>query len=258
MTPAFFFLLFLSMAAASLGALNDTGNPIKESKDVSKIIARANVNTNPSLIHGDIMPTRSRNAVPCTAAGCTWPKTGANVFVPVSFSPAYSPADRDIINKTLMTFHKSTCIRFVQKAASHSDYLYFFSGNGCWSYLGRQGGNQSVSLRKNGCLYQSTVQHEVLHALGFHHEQVRSDRDQYIQILPQNIEPGQEPNFEKVKTNNLRTPYDFNSVMHYDKYAFSKNGQPTIVAKSNPNLNFGTARQMSANDIARVNRLYGC
>lgn len=27
-----------------------------------------------------------------------------------------------------------------------------------------------------------------------------------------------EANFEKVQTNNLGTPYDFNSVMHYSKW----------------------------------------
>lgn len=42
------------------------------------------------------------------------------------------------------------------------------------------------------------------------------------------------------------------------RYAFSKNGQPTIIARTNPNLNFGRATQMSQNDINRVNRLYQC
>ncbi|KAF0042744.1 hypothetical protein F2P81_004081 [Scophthalmus maximus] len=116
----------------------------------------------------------------------------------------------------------------------------------------------SVSLKKNGCLYTSTVQHEVLHALGFHHEHIRSDRDSYVNILTQNIQSGKQQNFRKMRTNNLATRYDFNSVMQYSNNAFSKNGQPTIVAKSNPNLKFGNARQMSANDIARVNRLYRC
>ncbi|CAK6976979.1 high choriolytic enzyme 1-like [Scomber scombrus] len=64
--------------------------------------------------------------------------------------------------------------------------------------------------------------------------------------------------FSGTGTNNLGTPYDFQSVMHYSKYAFSKNGQPTIVAKSDPKLNFGHATTLSANDIARVNRLYKC
>ncbi|XP_030582082.1 high choriolytic enzyme 1-like [Archocentrus centrarchus] len=131
-------------------------------------------------------------------------------------------------------------------------------GSGCYSYVGHQSQAQLISLQRNGCLYLSTVQHKVLHALGFHHEQVRSDRDQYVSILTQNILPGQEHNFVKVQTNNLQTSYDFNSVMHYPRTAFSRNGQPTIVAKSNPNLDFGRATQMSANDIARINRLYGC
>lgn len=61
----------------------------------------------------------------------------------------------------------------------------------CWSYLGRQGGRQPVSLKQNGCVYTGTVQHEVLHALGFHHEHVRSDRDSYVNILTQNIQSGQ-------------------------------------------------------------------
>ncbi|KAG7242742.1 hypothetical protein INR49_020117, partial [Caranx melampygus] len=61
----------------------------------------------------------------------------------------------------------------------------------CWSFLGRQGGEQKVSLNRNGCLYTNTVQHEVLHALGFHHEQVRSDRDQHVNILYENIQEGQ-------------------------------------------------------------------
>ncbi|KAM9766152.1 high choriolytic enzyme 1-like [Menidia menidia] len=257
MTPAFHLLIVLSLTALSLSAPTDSGNDIDESSDVSEIISKANEDIKTPVMFGDIMPSMSRNAVPCTATGCKWPKYGRYVYVPVSISSTYSRAERNVIIRGLVSFHRSTCIRFVWRRWQ-SSYLNFFSGTGCWSYLGRQGGRQSVSLRRNGCLYQSTIQHEVMHALGFHHEQVRSDRDQFIQILTQNIQPGREHNFRKVNTNNLQTPYDFNSVMHYGRTAFSRNGQPTIVAKSNPNLVFGNAREMSANDIARVNRLYRC
>lgn len=61
----------------------------------------------------------------------------------------------------------------------------------CYSYVGRRGYSQTLSLDRQGCLYHSTVQHELLHALGFHHEQCRSDRDGHIRVLWENIQPGQ-------------------------------------------------------------------
>lgn len=42
------------------------------------------------------------------------------------------------------------------------------------------------------------------------------------------------PDFSKVPdnvTNTFGLPYDYTSVMHYPRYAFSKNGKETIVAK---------------------------
>uniref|UniRef100_A0A3P9D8Z8 Metalloendopeptidase n=1 Tax=Maylandia zebra TaxID=106582 RepID=A0A3P9D8Z8_9CICH len=248
MTPAFFFSICLSMTAVCLVSLTLPAKPLNVVQHC-RLFCESNSNcVSKVLVHGDIVPTATRNAVPCTATGCKWPKRDAlSMYL----------QERNVIINALVTFYASTCIRFVWRT-SHRDFLHFFSGQGCYSYLGRQNGGQLVSLQRNGCLFQSTVQHEVLHALGFHHEQVRSDRDRHVRILTGNIITGQERNFVKVQTNNLGTPYDFNSVMHYGRLAFSKNGQPTIVARSNPNLNFGNAFRMSPNDIARVNRLYGC
>lgn len=69
--------------------------------------------------------------------------------------------------------------------------LLCLSTGSCWSYVGRQGGSQTVSLSRQGCLYHGTVQHELLHALGFNHEQTRSDRDNHIQVVWDNIIQGQ-------------------------------------------------------------------
>nr|XP_061811177.1 high choriolytic enzyme 1-like [Nerophis lumbriciformis] len=128
----------------------------------------------------------------------------------------------------------------------------------CWSYLGRTNGRQPISLAKNKCMAKGIVQHEVLHALGFHHEQNRSDRDSYVNILYQNIKPAFRDQFTKVDTNNLGTLYDFDSIMHYSNTAFSRNKKPTIISKIFPGRRFGTANEMNSFDIARVNALYGC
>uniref|UniRef100_A0A665WSZ4 Metalloendopeptidase n=1 Tax=Echeneis naucrates TaxID=173247 RepID=A0A665WSZ4_ECHNA len=248
MTPVFLFLLFFSLTAVP---------PVKCKYKIIQVMSVSG-SAATRLTYGDIVPNLKRNAVPCTATGCKWPKTGRYVWIPVSISSSYSTNERNVIIRTLVSFNQSTCIRFKWKTEQDRDYLYFFSGSGCWSYLGRQGGRQRVSLRRNGCLFTDIVQHEILHALGFHHEQVRSDRDNHVRILTENIQEGQERNFNKVKTNNLGTPYDFDSVMHYSKFAFSKNGKPTILAKRDPNRDFGQSTSMNANDIARVNKLYQC
>ena len=62
----------------------------------------------------------------------------------------------------------------------------------CWSSVGqkfwREGGQQ-LSLG-SGCNNSITVMHELLHALGFWHEQSRPDRNQHVEILWENIEAG--------------------------------------------------------------------
>ena len=62
-----------------------------------------------------------------------------------------------------------------------------------------------------------TVSHEIGHAVGFNHEQSRSDRDSFVEIIEENIRSGFERNFEKRTTDQRGVPYDYYSVMHYGK-----------------------------------------
>ncbi|KAI4896032.1 hypothetical protein NFI96_006153 [Prochilodus magdalenae] len=109
-----------------------------------------------------------------------------------------------------------------------------------------------------GCVYRAFVQHELNHALGFYHEQTRSDRDRYVRINWENISPTMQYNFNRENTNNLNTPYDYSSVMHYGKTAFSINGLDTITPIPDASVQIGQRVDLSANDILRINTLYKC
>jgi len=102
-----------------------------------------------------------------------------------------------------------------------------------------------------------------MHALGFFHEQSRPDRDSYVNINLQNVKTGKEHNFNKKKTADVTTlghKYDYVSVMHYSKTAFSKNGRATVTAKGNANKVLGggvsNTEGMSVIDAAQLNVLY--
>ncbi|XP_034444092.1 high choriolytic enzyme 1-like [Hippoglossus hippoglossus] len=245
-------------------ANGDSNGDAERDPTVTEQLEKANENLNHDRdgiqIDGDIAVSRLptlRNADPCVLLGCKWPKaTDGKVYVPYVIANHYSNQELDLIQRGLNSFSYSTCIRFFPHT-NQRDYLYIQSLDGCYSYVGRQGNSQTVSLSRQGCVYYGTVQHELLHALGFNHEQCRSDRDQHINVLLQNVISGQESNFKKINTLNQGTPYDYSSVMHYGRLAFSKdNYNPTMVAIPNSNAVFGQAKQMSQNDINRINLLY--
>ena len=93
-----------------------------------------------------------------------------------------------------------------------------------------------------------------MHALGYMHEQTRPDRDQYVTINTANIISGTEHNFN-IFQGSYDTPYDYLSAMHYSKYAFSSNGQPTIVRKDDPNGALGGS-DVSTYDINKIKSVY--
>ena len=66
--------------------------------------------------------------------------------------------------------------------------------------MATQANGQELYLA-NGCLTTRTIQHEMLHALGFWHEQNRPDRDDFIDIKDEKI---MRPDIDS-----LGSPYDY-------------------------------------------------
>lgn len=140
---------------------------------------------------------------------------------------------------------------------NQKDYIVFEDdGKGCYSWIGRRGGRQTVSLAKN-CSTGSAI-HEIGHAVGLFHEQSRQDRDSYVTVLYGNIQSGKESNFDKYRSTSGRDvgKFDFDSIMIYGTDFFSRNGKPTLVHKDGSKLN-AQRSVLSQGDLGGVAKLCG-
>ncbi|XP_036395890.1 high choriolytic enzyme 1-like [Megalops cyprinoides] len=211
-----------------------------------------------TLKEGDIARSSVRSAITCTGNSCLWPKSvDGYVYVPYIISSQYDNMDRMTIETGMQDISSGTCVKFVPRS-HEANFLDIQPKLGCWSFLGVTGGAQILSLETPGCMWAGVASHELMHALGFVHEQSRSDRDRYVTILWDNILQDQVHNFKKYKTNNLNTAYDYNSIMHYGRYAFSEDGDPTIIPKPDPFIPIGQREGPSPTDIQKINVLYNC
>ncbi|XP_055949019.1 astacin-like metalloprotease toxin 5 [Argiope bruennichi] len=179
----------------------------------------------------------------------------------------YSVWDLYVIREAILEIERGTCIKFVRRK-HEKDYIYITPFGGCWSYIGRQGAQQTLSLSVPQCINKGTILHEFLHALGFWHEHSRSDRDEYIEILWENVmNEEKKANFEMhlpEAENFVKFPYDYWSVMHYDAYAFSKAPKLPTMKPKKPNVrlrDLGKAKAIGVltnTDREKLKALYEC
>ncbi|KAK8405834.1 hypothetical protein O3P69_001955 [Scylla paramamosain] len=183
-----------------------------------------------------------------------WP--GGKIYYVISSS--YTSSERQIIARAMTELSQKTCLSFVPRT-SQRDYIHILRGQGCSSAVGKVGGGQSLSLG-SGCVHVGVVIHELMHAVGFWHEQSRYDRDSFVTIRWENIMYGLGFNFDKKSnavTTNLGLPYDYGSIMHYGPNAFSRGTGPTIVPKQS-GVFIGQREKLSQNDVKGINLLYQC
>ncbi|CAF0776687.1 unnamed protein product [Adineta ricciae] len=223
----------------------------------------ANNRTDIEIVEGDIaFPAHADRTAFIQAP--KWP----NGIVPIEFDGAFTNDQKNVIIGAMTTISQNTndCIRFVWRN-NNPAWLRIHSGQGCWSHMGKtvSSGAQDLSLQIPACVHHSVALHELLHALGFAHEQTRPDRDTYVRVYYENIQAGHEHNFDKFTSSQVNTfnqAYDYGSIMHYRNDAFSTNGRPTIrpilAGYENWETYMGRGDKMSAQDIQKLKAYYGC
>ncbi|MGH0123161.1 UNVERIFIED_CONTAM: hypothetical protein FKN15_078256 [Acipenser sinensis] len=116
---------------------------------MDKITDTNEYQNSPTFREGNIAVSTKRSSVRCFAWSCLWSKSvDGHVYVAYNLSSEYCD---------------------------------------CWSYLGVNGGPQALSLQSPGCMWSEIASHELMHTLGFVHEQSKIDRDKYITILLANV-----------------------------------------------------------------------
>jgi hypothetical protein len=168
----------------------------------------------------------------------------------------------DVASPKPGTNERTACVFFRPRQAADKVYFKIQYGNGCSAHVGYMTNQQSVmTLQQNGCFSSQTIQHELLHIVGFQHEQCRPDRDTYLQVNLANVNANMHHNFNKYvwgsSVLNQGTKYDYGSIMHYGTNSFSNNGKPTLVPRT-AGVSIGTAKKLSPIDIAEVRNLYRC
>lgn len=195
------------------------------------------------------IPERGMVVHGCIIVGAhyRWP----NGVIPYTIDPTLPNQQR--VTDAIEHWEQRTTIRLVERQ-TESDYVTFIPSNGCWSYVGRQGGQQHLGLA-SGCSTGNTI-HEIGHAVGLWHEQSREDRDEHVTVHYENIMDSKAHNFDQHITDGDDVGrYDYGSLMHYPRTAFSKNGQDTITPPSG--VSIGQRIGLSSGDVCAVGYMYG-
>jgi astacin (peptidase family M12A) len=180
-----------------------------------------------------------------------WP----NCQVPYDIDPGLP--DQTRVTDAIAHWQAHTSYTFVLRtganAATFPDWVTFQASSGCSSSVGKRGGQQFVNLG-SGCTAGNAI-HEIGHTIGLWHEQSREDRDAFVTIHWDKIQPGFEHNFDQhISDGDDFGVYDYGSIMHYPRNAFSIDGSDTITPVD-PTAVIGQRTALSAGDIAAANSL---
>ncbi|XP_046438584.1 zinc metalloproteinase nas-4-like [Daphnia pulex] len=182
-----------------------------------------------------------------------WPNPNE---IPYVIDSTFDDKARCAIGYAMNHYHKNTCIRFVPRT-DQNDYIQinrldtenfscYSSGLGYYEGEGAHG----VTLSPSCYAYQAgTIMHELMHRVGFHHEHTRPDRDEYIDVLWNEISDDWKAQYQIAEGSSLLLSYDYGSVMHYPLGT-------EMVTKQETDIEIGQRKGLSELDIGKLQRMY--
>ncbi len=161
-----------------------------------------------------------------------------------------------VTRNSMEEWRSKTNIRFKERTNENYYVTIRNNGDNCNCASANLGVNGTRGRINMGVRTSEVVMiHEIGHTLGYIHEQTRSDRDNHVRILFENIQSGAESQFRKNNNSVNIGEFDIKSTMMYGAYTFSKNGRPTIT-RLDGSTHPRRRAELSAGDIAGTNQVY--
>jgi len=198
-----------------------------------------------------------------------------NGIVPYKIHSSFTNDDRDYFYMAIEKIEQQTCISF-KRYDGWGPFLELsrecYCGEiGCYQagYTDGLGSDTPRRLVLEAlCHSRESVIfmiHEIFHALGVGHTQNRKDRDEYIKVLWNNIDPTDPTlryQYEKCSfcEKKPESPYDCNSIMHYrdDAYSIRPGFLKTMIPKvKNCDLTHSLG-YVPESDWKLINNMYQC
>ncbi len=215
---------------------------------------------------------RARDARAASTNGKLWPNKV------IRYEIATTQDLVDTIYDAMEKWEDETCLRFRPRRSFDQDYVNFTTENVCSDLgaccsdsVGRKGGEQKVSLNRSYCNNKGIIMHLIGHVIGFWHEESRPDRDSYVLVNYDNIQPGALDHFQKrndLDVDYQGVGYDYGSIMHLPLTVFANCHYPPVcptmeiadtnlyTSQSSPSI--GQISQISKHDSEQAKRLYNC
>jgi len=121
---------------------------------------------------------------------------------------------------------------------------------------------QTVSIGR-GCGNYGIILHELMHVLGFYHLHQRHDRDKFLDIHWENINPMYMNNFKLLGPEHIPMEgrFDYHSIMMYGDTSFSRDSQSITMSPTFNGVRIvdpAYKKSLSDMDVRSINRMYDC